>query len=137
MGKASAKTAVLTVKDPTTARTVSTDCTNFQFNADANKIDVTGFGDASQNFIPGMPVYDLSCDFLYDNTATTGIWTVMQLIFLNATAIVVTLQPATSALTMTGNFIMENMPLSGKPNGAVTIGTVKFAVTGATAPTWA
>ena len=136
-GKVSARSAVITITDQTTARTVSGTCLSYAFNADVNKIDVTGFGDGSMNYIPGMPVYDLSTDFLWDTTASTGITVVGLLDFLGSTAVTITLKPETSGKTMTGTFIMENFPVTGKPDGALTLGTIKWSVTGSSAPTWA
>ena len=136
-GKVSAKSAVITITDQTSARTVSGTCQSFQFNADVNKIEVTGFGDGSKNYIVGMPIYDLTTEFLWDTTATTGITVVGLLDFLGANAVTITLKPETTGKTMTGTFIMENFPVSGKPDGALTLGSIKWAVSGSSAPSWA
>jgi hypothetical protein len=136
-GKTSAKGCVITLTDPTTPRTISGDVKQYSFNQSAGLNEVTGFGDGGQNFIPGLPVHDLTLDCYYNNTATTGVWTVLRAIMAAGTACTITLKPEASALTLTFICFPESVPITGQPSGNVEIGSVKFVQMGATAGTWA
>lgn len=137
-GKISAKGAVIVVDDSGgTARTVSSDCVSFELEQDAGKIDVTGFGDGSKNYIPGLPVYGITLNFLWNSTATTGARTVLQGIFLSTSSKTVAITPESGGQTLSGEFMLDGLPVKGTPDGSVEIGTVHFSVMGSTAPSWA
>jgi len=136
-GKASAKGAVITLSDPTTPRTISADVASYEINQDLGLVEVTGFGDGGKNFIPGEPVHSVTLDLYYNNTATTGVWTVLRAIATAGTACTLTIKPESTGLTLTFVCIPESIPLSGKPDGDVHIGSVKFSQMGATAGSWA
>lgn len=65
MAKTSAKNAIILIN----GYNFSTYFTAYTVEQNANKIDVTGFGDGAQNFIPGMPSAKLSGDVLWDSAA--------------------------------------------------------------------
>jgi len=137
MPKFSAKAAVITLSDPATARTISTDVKAYEVNQSSGMTEVTGFGEGGANFIPGMPVWDLTLDCYYNNAATTGVWTVLRAILTAGTACTITLKPESTALTLTFVCFPESVPISGTPAGNIEIGSVKFVQMGAVAGAWA
>jgi len=137
-GKISAKGWVIAVDDSGgTPRTISTDVRSVSIVTEAGKIEVTGFGDGSKNFIPGMPIYGVEMDVYFDSTATTGAWTVLKGIYLSTTSKTITLTPEAGGQAFSGEFMLDSLPVKGTPDGVLEIGTVSFSVMGATAPTWA
>jgi hypothetical protein len=137
MAKISAKGYVITLTDPTTPRTISSDVSSFEISQDTGMIDVTGGGDGGQNFIPGLPVHSVTLNMFYNAAANTGAWTVMRAIATAGTAATMTIKPESAGLTLTFVCFPESIPLSGKPDGALEIGSVKFVQMGATAGSWA
>ena len=136
-GKTSAKGAVITLSDPTTPRTISGDVAAFEIEHSAGLLDVTGFNENGQNFIPGMPVHSVTLDLFYNNTASTGVWTVLRALMTAGTAATMTLKPETTGLTLTLICFPEGVPLSATPAGDLHIGSVKFVQMGSTAGSWA
>ena len=137
-GKISAKGAVIIIDDSAgTPRTISSDVTSFELEQDAGKLDVTGFGDASKNFIPGLPVYGVTLNVLWDSTATTGSWTVLKSILNSSTSKTVAITPEVGGQTLSGEFMLDALPVKGTPDGVLEIGSVHFSVMGSTAPAWA
>ena len=137
-GKISAKGAVIIVDDSAgTPRTISGDCDSFELQQDAGKIEVTGFGEGSKNYIPGLPVYGVKLNVKYDSTSTTGAWTVLKSIYMSTTSKTISITPEVGGQTLSGEFMLDALPVSGKPDGELMIGSVSFSVMGATAPAWA
>lgn len=137
-GKISAKGAVIAVDDSAgTARTISADIDSFEIEQDAGKLEVTGFGEGSKNYIPGMPVYGITLNVKWNSTATTGAWTVLKGIFNSTTSKTVSITPEVGGQTLSGEFMLDALPAKGTPDGVLEIGSVHFSVMGATAPAWA
>lgn len=93
-------------------------------------IDVTGFGDGSQNYIPGQLTSGMTCNFYWDQTATTGANVALRPLGNKA----VTIIPET--YTLGGDAVsmwamQENWSPKGDPNSAITVESVKFTATGA------
>ena len=66
-GKISAKNAVIVIDDiGGTPRDVSIDCDSFEIEQDAGKVEVTGFTEGGKNYIPGMPVYGVTFNFIWN-----------------------------------------------------------------------
>lgn len=138
MAKISAKGAVIIVDDSGgVARTISSDVVSFEIEQDAGKLDVTGFGDGSKNYIPGLPVYGITLNVLWNSAATTGAWTVLKGILNSSTSKTVSITPEIGGQTLSGEFMLDALSPKGKPDGVLEIGSVHFSVMGATAPTWA
>jgi hypothetical protein len=137
MAKVSAKGAVITLTDPTTARTISGDVAAFDIGQSSGMVDVTGFNEGGQNFVPGLPVHDVTLDLFYNAVATTGAWTVLRAILTAGTAATMTIKPVSTDLTLTFVCFPEGVPLSATPDAALKIGSVKFVQMGATAGSWA
>jgi hypothetical protein len=136
-GKTSAKGAVITLTDPTSARTISSDVAAFSIEQSAGLVDVTGFNSNGQNFIPGLPVHSVTLDLLYNNTATTGVWTVLRAIITAGTAATMTIKPDSTGTTLTFICFPEGIPLSATPADPLKIGSVKFVQMGDVAGSWA
>lgn len=136
-GKISAKDAVIIVDDSGgTARTISSDCISFELEQDAGKIEVTGFGDGSKNYIPGMPVKGITLSVLWNSTSTTGARTVLQGILGSTTSKTVSITPESGGQTFSGEFMLDALPVKGTPDGNLEIGTVHFSPMGSTAASW-
>jgi hypothetical protein len=137
-GKISAKNAVILIDDSGgTPRDLSGDCDSFEIEQDAGKIEVTGFGEGSKNYIPGMPVKSVTFNFKWNSLSTSGARTVLQGIYLSTTSKTVSVTPEVGGQSFSGEFMLANLPVKGTPDGDLQLGTVKFEVMGATAPTWA
>lgn len=137
-GKISAKNAVIVVDDSAgTPRTISGDCDSFELEQDAGKIEMTGFGEGSTNYVPGMPVYGITLNVKWNTTANTGAWTVLKSIFMSSTSKTVSITPEVGGQTLSGEFMLDALPASGTPSGELLIGSVHFSVFGSTAPSWA
>lgn len=137
-GKISAKNAVILIDDSGgSPRDLSSDCDSFEIEQDAGKIEVTGFGDGSKNYIPGMPIKSVTFNFKWNSLSTSGARTVLQGIYLSTTSKTVSVTPEVGGQSFSGEFMLENLPVKGEPSGDLLLGTVKFAVMGSTAPTWA
>lgn len=138
MAKVSAKGSVISVDDSGgSLRDISSDCVSFEIEQDAGKIEVTGFGDGSKNFIPGMPVKGITLDVLWNSAATTGARTVLQGILGSTTSKTVTIVPEAGGEGFSGEFMLDNLPVKGAPDGALQIGSVHFSPMGAVAASWA
>jgi hypothetical protein len=137
-GKISAKGAVITVDNSAgSPQTISADIVSFEIQQDASPLDITGFNEGSKNYIPGLPVYGITLDVLWNSTSVTGARTVLQGILGSSTSKTVSVCPEVGGQTISGEFMLDSMPVSGKPDGALTIGSVHFSVMGSVAPTWA
>ena len=75
MAKASAKDGVILVN----GYALSTYALNYETNADAGKIDVTGFTDGCQNSIPGLPTASITTELFWDIDADKT-WTALHTI---------------------------------------------------------
>lgn len=138
MAKMSAKNAVINIDDSTgTPQNVSADCVSFDIKQDAGKNEVTGFGDGTKNYIPGMPVTEISFDFLWNSSTTSGAQSVLKGIYNSVSSKTVSIKPDTGGLTLSGEFMLDNLPAAGKPDGNLQLGKVTFSVYGSTAPAWA
>ena len=137
-GKISAKSAVITIKDSGgTARTISSDCDSFEIQQQAGALEVTGFGDTAKNYIPGLPVYEVTLNVFYDNTSTTGAWAVLNGIFLQSTATVLTIKPDPAGQTLTMSCMVDAVTMKGTPAGKLEIGQIKLLNMGTGGGTWA
>ena len=138
MAKFSAKDAVITIDNAAgSPQTVSTDIISFDIEEDAGAIEVTGFGDGTKNFIPGMQVKGITFEFLYDTATTSGATTILKGILNSNTAKSVTIKPESAGQTFSGEFMLDALSTSGTPAGELKHGTAHFSVMGGTAPSWA
>jgi hypothetical protein len=125
MPKTSARNAIFVIN----GYVFSTFATAYEAVADAGKVDVTGFSDGGQNFIPGLPSANMKANMLWDSTLTTGIHAVMA----SRPSGVVTLLPEGGALgapTISMPFMQGNYNPKGSPSSALEIGSIDFAAFG-------
>jgi hypothetical protein len=127
MAKISAKNSIILIN----GYNFSTYATAYEASHDTGMIDVTGFTEGGQNFIPGLPVGHLSADVLWDSTATTGIHAVLSSMPNGA----ITILPEGYVLgnpSISMPFTQGNYSPSGEPAGAVRAGTLNFEAYGGT-----
>lgn len=142
MAKTTSKAGVIILDDGSYApQTISKDCLTYTVNYKQNAEDITGFGEGSQNFTPGLLVTDVSIDMLWNTLATTGAYTVIKSIMAAQLAgsfagCTLSVQPESSGLKWVGEVMCEGFTITGSAQGgAILLGTVNFKVFGATAPT--
>ena len=137
MAKISAKNAVITLDDSAgSPQDISAAVRSFEIKQDAGKVEVTGFTEGSANFIPGLPVHEVTLDILYENTASTGVWAVLKGIYMHATSKSLTIKPDTAGETLRLEVMLDALPLKGEPAGALEVGSVTFSVMGAAGAAW-
>lgn len=138
MAKISAKSAVIIVDDSGgTPRTISSDVVSYSIDYNVDSPEVTGFGDGSHNFIPGLKVVGVTLEVLWNSAATTGAYTVLSGIVGSSSSKTVSLTPEIGGPTLSGEFMLTGLTPSGAPGDAIKLGSAKFVVMGATAPSWA
>lgn len=137
-GKISAKGAVITLDNAAgSAQTISTDVESYEIEWAVGAEEVTGFGDGSGNFVPGLPVASITLNLFYDTTATTGAWTVVRAIIGHATSKTVSITPE-AGLAFSGEFMCAGVNVVGDAKGSpAKLGAVKFMPMGAVAAAWA
>jgi hypothetical protein len=133
MAKVSAKSSVITIN----SQICSSDVMSYDIEQDAGKIDITGFGDGSVNYIPGLPVYGLTMDVKWNTAATTGMWTLLKAMWLAASGTTITIVPEVGGPTFSGVFMLDALPVSATPGSAINVGSVHFSIQGTAAATFA
>ena len=94
---------------------------------------MTGFGDAGQNFIAGLPSAEMKLDMLWDATTTTGDFDVMRAFPTGVVTLLPEGYPALGANTISLAFLAGNYAPSGKPDGAIQLGSIACSAYGPTA----
>lgn len=120
MAKISAKNAVILIN----GYNFSTYFSAFNVEANANKLDVTGFGDGSQNFIPGLPSALITGDVFWDSAAAKT-----HLALSPRPTGYVTILPEGYALgnpSISLPFMQGNYNPKGAVNDSLRIGTLNF-----------
>jgi hypothetical protein len=127
MAKVSGKNAIILIN----GYNYSTYGTSLAVESSSGMVDVTGFTDQGQNFIPGLRTTKMAIDFLWDATATVGIHAVLGALPNGC----VTVLPEGWALGNTSismPFTLGNYSPAGEPAGALQAGTLAFEAYGAT-----
>jgi hypothetical protein len=127
MSKTTAKNGIVLIN----GYNFSTFATAYQAEHNMGLVDVTGFSDGGQNFIPGLPSAKLTIDMLWDSTATTGTHAILSPMGNG----VVTIIPEGYALgnpSISMPFTQGNYSPKGEPAGAIQLGSLEFAGYGAT-----
>lgn len=138
MAKTSAKGAIITVDNAAgSPQTISGDVASYEIQYAVDSVEVTGFGEGSHNFTPGQRVIGVTLDVMWNSLATTGAMTVLYPIIGSTSSKTLTIQPEGTGLTLTGEYMLEGISPAGEPGGAIKLGSCKFNVMGAIAPTWA
>ena len=137
MAKISAKNAIITLDDSTgTPRIISSDVKSFELKQDAGKVEVTGFGESSANYIPGLPVLEVTLDVFYNIVADVGAWTVLNGIYMSATSKTLKIKPDPAGQVWTGEVMLDALPIKGAPADALEVGSVTFSIMGGAGGAW-
>jgi hypothetical protein len=124
MAKVSAKNAVILIN----GYQFSTYFSTFEAENDTNKIDVTGFTDGSQNFIPGILSGKLSGDVFWDSAAAKT-----HLALSPRPTGHVTILPEGGTVgnhSLSMPFMQGNYGVKGSPDAALEIGKLDFELYG-------
>ena len=137
MAKVSAKGAAITLEDSTsTARTISSDVDSYEITWQYPPQEVTGFGDGSNNFIPGLLATGVTLNMMWNTAANTGAYTVVKSILGDTASHVLTITPESGGPAWTGEVMADGITIGGSASGsAIRLGSVHFSVLGAAAPT--
>ena len=124
MAKISSKNAIILIN----GYNFSTYATMFDVKMGAGKVEVSGFGDGSKNYIPGLQAASIDAAMLWESSANsvhlamksmpTGIATILPEGWVLGA-------PTFSLQNMQGNYAPK-----GKPAGALEIGTILFESNG-------
>jgi hypothetical protein len=139
MAKMSGKGGVISVDDSAgTARNISADVEGWEIQYEVETPEVTGLGEGSRNYVPGILVTGVTLKGVKWNTAaTTGSYTVIKGIVASTTSKTVSITPEGTGAVYSGEFLCKGITPSGDIGGALMLGDVEFVVMGATAPGWA
>lgn len=133
--KISAKDAIIWVDNSSgTPVNITADVESYSIEYDYKPIDVTTLDNTGHNFLGGWTVSTITLFPFFNQTATTGVWTVLQGGFGSART--VKILPAGTGAYFSGEFLCQNLPTSGKMNDEARMNGVKFIPTGSTAPSW-
>lgn len=126
MPKVSAKNGIILLNGVN----ISTYGMDYGIRQDSGKVDVTGFSDGAQNYVPGLPAAEMSVSLLWDSTATTGIHALMSPMGNGIVTILPEGSTAPSALNPAGTLNMPyqqgNYMPGGAPAEAIRAGTLQF-----------
>ncbi|MFA6270273.1 MAG: hypothetical protein WC657_03635 [Candidatus Paceibacterota bacterium] len=120
MTKQSAKNAIILIG----GYNLSTYATAFETQANVNPIDVTGFTDASKNFIPGLPSAVILSDMLWSSTANT-VHTALH-DFASSHVTILPLGYALGNHSISMPYVQANYGAKGDPTSAIQVGTLNF-----------
>ena len=136
-GKISAKGAAIAVDDSAgSPQTISGDVRSFEIEYAVDPLEVTGFGNGSKNYTPGLIVTGVTLEIFWNTTATTGAMTVLKGIVASTTSKTLSITPEASASAFSGEFMCDGITPQASVDGVIELGSVHFSVMGATAPTW-
>ena len=127
MAKVSGKNAIILVN----GINYSTMAFSLDGEDNAGMIDVTGFTEGGQNFIPGLPSGKLSIGMYWDSTATVGSSPVFGA-FPTGNVTVIPNGYALGNQSLSMPFMMGNYAPHGEPAGSVQLGTLNFEAYGST-----
>lgn len=128
MAKVSAKNAIILVN----GYAFSPYAAAYSAEHNTGMIDVTGFTDAGQNFIPGLASAKLGIDMFWDSTVTTGVNAIMQPMGNGVVTLLPEGYPALGANTISMPFQQGNYSPQGEIAGAIKLGTLDFEGYGST-----
>jgi hypothetical protein len=121
MAKVAAKNGIVLIN----GYNFSTYATAYDGEHSFGMVDVTGFSEQGQNFIPGLPTGKFNLAMLWDTTATVGATAVLSALPTGN----VTIMPEGYALgnaSLSMPFIQGNYSPNGEPAGALQLGTLAF-----------
>lgn len=120
MGKQTAKNAVILIN----GYEFSTYASAWEFMQDAGAVDVTGFTDGTQNFVPGLPMVEGNVDMFWDKAADS-----VHLALKSLPTGVLTILPEGGTLgypSLSVPMMQSNYNPTGALTDAITVGTIDF-----------
>ncbi len=120
---------------------VSADIDSVDIPDEYGELDMTGFGEGSDNSSPGMPGFPVEINGTFNPAATTGLFTVLKGIVGGYTSRTLTVQQGQNAAPTTGDpefegeFWCSKIGISATPKGKTTL-KASFRVMGSVAPAW-
>ena len=137
MPKISAKGTLIKVDDINgSPQEIGFDVESYEVPTSVDANEVTGVGDPWHNFVPGMPVFEVTLNCIWNNDSTSGAASVLPKILGSASSKTVSIKPPNGS-SMNGEFMLESIKPSGSTKDAVKMGACKFKAMGSTAATWA
>ena len=121
MSKVSGKNSIILIG----GHNYSTYATAYDGMNDNGMIDVTGFTDGGQNFIPGLPSATMNINMLWDSTATVGTHAVLSA-FPQAHVTLIPDGYAVGNQSLSMPFVQGNYMPQGNPAGAIELGQLNF-----------
>lgn len=138
MAKISAKNAAITIQDINmSTQTISSDIESYVIKNDVDAPEVSGFGDGSHNFTPGLAIFEVTLNAFWNPSTTSGAMSVLQPIVGSGVARTLTIKPDPNGKTLSGQFMLVGIEPAGSTKDAIKLGACKFVVMGGVAPTWA
>ena len=120
MSKVSAKNAIILIN----GYNLSTYSTAFEASTDVGVIDVTGFSDASKNFIPGLPTAKIQADMLWSSTAGAVHTALHDFGEHHVTILPEGYAQGNTSLSMP--YTQATYSPKGTPDSAVSVGSIQF-----------
>ena len=123
------------------AQEVSADVDSVTIPDEYGELDMTGFGEGSDNSAPGMPSFPVEITGTFNPAVTIGLFTVIASILGGYTSRTVTIQVGQNAAPTNGDpefegeFWCQKMNITTTPAGKVNV-VASLRVFGATAPAW-
>jgi hypothetical protein len=125
MSKVSAKNAVILIG----GYNLSTYLTNYEVQENQNPIDMTGFTDGAQNYIPGLPTANITGSAMWDNSTDTA--TPVLKSYTGTTTdghVTILLEGGTAGnASVSMPFTLGGITPSGSPTGGIMLGTLNFS----------
>jgi hypothetical protein len=138
MAKMSGKAAIVSVDNSAGApQVISSDVKGYTIEYNVDPLEVTGFGDGSKNYTPGLLVTGITLVVMWNTAATTGAYTVLKGIVGAAASKTVSVTPEGSGIAYSGEFMLDGISPQSSPDGIIELGSVHFSVMGSVAPTMA
>lgn len=138
MAKISAKNAVIAVDDSAgTPRTISSDVSSFEIEYNVDPLEVTGFGEGSHNYTPGLLATGVTLEIFWNSAATTGAFTVLKGIIGSSSSKTLSITPEVGGPVFSGEFMCDGIKPGSSVDGVISLGSIHFSVMGGTAPSWA
>ena len=120
MSKVSAKNAILLIN----GYALSTYAMAFETNTDTGVVDVTGFGDGSKNFIPGLPSAVILTDLFWSSTASAVHTALHDFGSHHVTILPDGYTQGNQSISLP--YTQANYNPKGTPDGHLAVGTINF-----------
>lgn len=131
MAKVSAKNAVIIIA----GNDLSKDAVSYNITDQYDTVEVTGFTEATHNFVPGLLSGDVTIDFLW-NSAAGGAYTILTPLVGTVGSTISIYPEASGGKRWTGTFFLKGVTVNGSPSDSVKIGSCTWSVNSTVTPAW-